>query len=138
MEVRPYRRFFQAPCKFDSERTALVFPATVLEQRLAEADSARLRSLEAQAQARDDFSLVFRLRRNLRTSLLPEAASGDEVAKLLSMHRRTLNRRQAPVGRTTMDENDREWGRWWKGGPGLCDNFRGLAIARRSTFLWWF
>ncbi len=99
-DVGPYRRFFQAPCRFDSERTALVFPASVLDHRLAGADPQQLRILEAQAQARDDFSLVFRLRRTLRTLLVAEAASGDEVAKLLSMHRRTLNRRLKAEGTT--------------------------------------
>ena len=98
--VAPYRRFFRAPCKFDSERTALVFPAAVLERKLAGADSSRLRVLETQAQARSDFGLVFRLRRTLRTMLVAEAASGDEVAKLLSMHRRTLNRRLKAEGTT--------------------------------------
>ena len=99
-DIGPYRRFFQAPCRFDSERTALVFPASVLEHRLADADSDRLKILEAQAQARDDFSLVFRLRRTLRTLLVAEGVSADEVAKLLSMHRRTLNRRLKAEGTT--------------------------------------
>lgn len=99
-DVGLYRRFFQAPCRFDSERSALLFPAPVLEQRLAGADSGQLRILEAQARARDDFSLVFRLRRTLRTLLVAQAASGDEVAKLLSMHRRTLNRRLKAEGTT--------------------------------------
>lgn len=34
-----YRRLFQAPCRFDSERTALLFPAPMLEQTLSDADS---------------------------------------------------------------------------------------------------
>ena len=99
-DVGLYRRFFQAPCRFDSERSALLFPAPVLERRLTDADSGQLRILEAQAQARDDFSLVFRLRRTLRTLLVAQAASGDEVARLLSMHRRTLNRRLQAEGTT--------------------------------------
>jgi AraC-like DNA-binding protein len=99
-DVGPYRRFFQAPCRFDSERTALVFPATMLEQRIPGADPKQFRILEAQAQARADFGLVFRLRRTLGVLLLAEAASGDEVAKLLAMHRRTLNRRLKAEGTT--------------------------------------
>jgi AraC-like DNA-binding protein len=102
-DAGPYRRFFQAPCRFDSERTALVFPAAMLEQRIPGADPRQLRILETQAQARSDFGLVFRLRRTLGVLLLAEAASGDEVAKLLSMHRRTLNRRLKAEGTTFKD-----------------------------------
>ena len=99
-DVGPHRRFFQAPCRFDSERTAFLFPAQSLEHRLAGADPEQFRILEAQADARNDLALVFQLRRALRTLLLSEAASGDEVAKLLSMHRRTLNRRLKAEGTT--------------------------------------
>jgi AraC-like DNA-binding protein len=100
LDPGPYRRFFQAPCRFDCEQTALIFPAVMLERRLMDADPRQFRSLEAQAQARADFSLVFRLRRTLGTLLLARAASGDEVAKLLSMHHRTLNRRLRAEGTT--------------------------------------
>jgi hypothetical protein len=82
-DVVPYRRFFQAPCRFDSERTALVFPGSMLEQKIPGVDPKQFRILEAQAHARADFGLVFRLRRTLGVLLLAEAASGDEVAKLL-------------------------------------------------------
>jgi hypothetical protein len=37
-DVGPYRRFFQAPCRFDSERTAMLFPSSVLERPMPEAD----------------------------------------------------------------------------------------------------
>lgn len=97
---RPYRRAFQAPCRFNAERTALVFPASVLDHRLASADPEQLRILEAQADARDDFGLVFRLRRSLRILLLAQNVSGDQVARLLLMHRRTLNRRLMAEGTT--------------------------------------
>jgi len=95
-----YRRAFQAPCQFNAERTALAFPASVLDHRLAGADPAQLRILEAEARARDDFGVAFRLRRTLRILLLAQAASGDQVAKLLLMHRRTLNRRLKAEGTT--------------------------------------
>jgi hypothetical protein len=44
--------------------------------------------------------VVFRLRRTLRIMLLAQGASGDEVARLLSMHHRTLNRRLKAEGTT--------------------------------------
>lgn len=96
----PYRRVFQAPCRFNAERTALEFPADVLDHRLASADPEQFRILEAQAHARDDFGLAFRLRRSLGVLLLAQAASGDQVAKLLLMHRRTLSRRLKAEGTT--------------------------------------
>ncbi len=58
-DVGPYRRFFQAPCRFDCEWTALVFPATILDRRLASADPKQFRILEVQAQARADFGRGF-------------------------------------------------------------------------------
>jgi AraC-like DNA-binding protein len=72
----------------------------MLKRRLMDADPKQLQILEAQAQARTDFGLVFRLRRTLSTLLLAKAATGDEVAKLLSMHHRTLNRRLRAEGTT--------------------------------------
>jgi AraC-like DNA-binding protein len=99
-DVSPYRRAFQAPCQFNAERTALVFPTSVLDHDLVGADPEQLRILEARAHARDDLSVVFRLRRSLRILLLGQGASGDEVARLLSMHHRTLNRRLKAEGTT--------------------------------------
>ena len=99
-DLGPYRSAFQAPCQFNAERTALVFPASVLDHGLVGADPEQLRILEAQAHARDDLSVVFRLRRTLRILLLAQGASGDEVARLLSMHHRTLNRRLKAEGTT--------------------------------------
>ena len=96
----PYRRFFQTECRFDSERTALLFPAALLKLRLPKADPKRIRDLQREAHARDDFGLVFRLRRSLRTLLLSQAASGDEVARQLSMHRRTMERHLKSEGTT--------------------------------------
>jgi AraC-like DNA-binding protein len=96
----PYRRAFQAPCRFNAEQTALEFPAVLLDQRLSGADPEQFRILEAQAHARTDYDVVFRLRSSLRILLLAQAASGDQVAKLLSMHRRTLNRRLKAEGTT--------------------------------------
>ena len=99
-DAGPYRRAFQAPCQFDAERTALVLPASVLDRRLPGADPQQLGILEAQAHARDDVGVVFRLRRTLRILLLAQGASGDQVARLLSMHHRTLSRRLKAEGTT--------------------------------------
>jgi AraC-like DNA-binding protein len=77
----------------------MFFPAHLLERPMPEADPARLRSLEKRARA-IDIDLVSQLRRALRTLLLGGKRSGDEVAGILSMHRRTLNRRLQAQGTT--------------------------------------
>jgi AraC-like DNA-binding protein len=99
-DVGLFRRSFEAPCQFNAERTALVLPANVLDHRLQGADSEQFQILEAQAHARDDFGVGFRLRRTLRILLLAQGASGDQVARLLLMHHRTLNRRLKAEGTT--------------------------------------
>lgn len=95
-DLRPYRRFFEAPLHFDAERTALLFPATWLERRTAGADPIRFRELESRVdtlEQRASADLVAGLRRMLRLTLLAGGGSVDEVAERLSLHRRTLNRR---------------------------------------------
>ena len=98
-DVGLYRRFFQAPCRFDSEQTAIFFPASVLGRAMPQADPKRLRQLEQQAQA-IGIELIAQLRRALRTLLLSGKRTGNELAQMLSMHRRTLNRRLEAQGTT--------------------------------------
>ncbi|HVN90211.1 MAG TPA: AraC family transcriptional regulator [Candidatus Binataceae bacterium] len=95
----PYRRFFQAPCRFDSEQSVMLLPAHLLKRRMPEADSERFKECEAKAQAAG-IELQIQLRRALRGLLLAGRSSGDEVAGILSMHRRTLNRRLKEEGVT--------------------------------------
>jgi AraC-like DNA-binding protein len=99
-DVSPYRGFFQAPCRFNSDRTAIVFPARMLDHRLPTANAEKLRILEIQARSRHDPSVVACVRRTLRVLLLGEGVSADQVARDLAMHRRTLNRRLKAEGTT--------------------------------------
>ena len=99
-DVRLYRRACQAPCQFNAERTTLEFPASVLDHRLAGADPQKLRILEAQAHARGELRPDFSSPPHLANLALAQGVSGDQVAKLLSMHRRTLNRRLQTEGTT--------------------------------------
>ena len=99
----PYRKFFRAPVRFDADQTVLVFPASVLAQKLERADAALLRVASAEVRALDaraDVDLPQRLRRVLRALLTSGRGSRDEVARLVAMHRRTLNRRLAAHGTT--------------------------------------
>jgi AraC-like DNA-binding protein len=98
--VSVYRRFFRAPCRFDRERTAIFFPAALLDRRMPEANPERLKTLERQVLIVGKDELLFRLRRALRILLLSGKSSGQEVAALLQLHRRTLNRRLHDQGVT--------------------------------------
>jgi AraC-like DNA-binding protein len=99
--LEPYRRHFQAPVRFNQESATLVFPADDLKRRVAGADPMlramledRLRQLRADAGA--DFSND--IRRLLRTRLMEGCCSAEDIADLLSMHRRTLSRRLRDSG----------------------------------------
>jgi AraC-like DNA-binding protein len=107
IDTRPYIEAFQAPCRFNADRMALVFSRRELDRRLADADGEKLRVLEQQARAGGDQSLILSVRRSLRTLLFGRVASVDQVARLLHMHRRTLNRRlkaEATTFKKLLDE----------------------------------
>jgi len=99
-DVGAYRRFFRAPCRFDSERTAIFFSSYFLDKPLPEANAERLKRLELHAQKIANPDVVPRLRRALRTQLADGRFSGEEVAKRLFFHRRTLSRRLRTEGTT--------------------------------------
>lgn len=105
-DASPYRRLFRCPVRFNAELNALRFPSDWLARPLPDADPQRLRSLEAQANALPQPDLIEKLRRSLRVLLLNRVASGDAVAELLAMHRRTLNRRLEALGTTFRDVLD--------------------------------
>jgi len=98
-----YRQYFRAAVRFDADETALVFPARVLAQKIERADSALLRILSAEVDALEskvDVDLPQRLRRVLRGLLTSGRGSRDDVARVVAMHRRTLNRRLEAQGTT--------------------------------------
>lgn len=99
-DAGPYRRLFRCRVRFDSELNALRFPAEWLERPVASGDAGVLRVLERQASALAQPDLVEKLRRSLRVLLLQRVVSGDAVADMLAMHRRTLNRRLQAQGTT--------------------------------------
>ena len=92
VDVGVYRRFFRVPCRFDRERTAIFFPTTLLNKPMPEANRERLKTLEQQVLIVGKSELLSRLRRALRILLLSGRASAQEVASLLFLNRRTLNR----------------------------------------------
>jgi AraC-like DNA-binding protein len=92
----PFRRFFGAPPRFNAERAALVFPASLLKRPIPGADAAVRRAAEALAahlERESSRAVGPAVRRALRALLVSGHASEDSVAAAFSMHRRTLNRR---------------------------------------------
>jgi AraC-like DNA-binding protein len=102
-ELAPFRRFFQAPLSFDATDNSLVFAATWLSCPLPAVDPELNRLLREklaalESQYRDEFPE--QVRSLLMTGLLTDHGSAEQVAKLLSMHSRTLHRRLAASGTT--------------------------------------
>jgi len=105
-DPRPWRRCFGAPVLFDADRTEIAFPARWLSRRPPGADAALHRRLEAQVrelESRAANDLVAGLRRALRTRLLGGKVSVGEVARMLAIHRRTLNRRMETLNTSVHD-----------------------------------
>lgn len=99
----PYRRFFRAPVLFDQEEAMLVFSSSWLKQRLATSDPEARSALESRIREVDAASpsdSADELRRNLRSELMKGRTTAAQMARRLSMDRRTLNRRLGEVGTT--------------------------------------
>jgi AraC-like DNA-binding protein len=96
----PYRQLFRCPVRFNAEVNVLRFPSHWLARPVQGCDAQLLRQLEAQANTLVPSDLVERLRRSLRVLLLNRVVSGDAVAEMLAVHRRTLNRRLQVLGTT--------------------------------------
>jgi AraC-like DNA-binding protein len=92
---RPTQKFFRAPLRFDSDESALIFEKRWLDQRMPPVDPLVRQQVEAAARERraailGDLPAV--LRRILRKQLIIGNCSMDQVAALLGVHRRTLDR----------------------------------------------
>jgi AraC-like DNA-binding protein len=109
-DIRPYRRFFEAPVRFDAARAALVFPCDMLRCAVHDADPAVYRELTervADLEAAGGGDLLFQVRRVLRNLLLSGGGNIDSVARAFDMNKRTLNRRLRERGlsfRELLDE----------------------------------
>jgi AraC-like DNA-binding protein len=100
-DLAPFHRFFQVPLRFGSDSNSLVFAANWLSHPLPAVEPELDRLLRNQIEAleahhADDFPET--VRSILRTALLADQGSADQVATLLSMHSRTLHRRLVASG----------------------------------------
>lgn len=99
--LRSFQKFFQAPLRFDSDESSVVFERSWLDAPLPPVDPAERLAIEraarvARAAVLADFPAF--VRRLMRKQLLLGRYSMDEIAALLSIHRRTLHRRLAEHG----------------------------------------
>jgi len=92
---RPAQKFFHAPLRFDSDESAVVFETRWLDQRLPAVDPLVRQQVEAVARAGRAAilsDLPATIRRILRKQLIIGDCSMDQVAAMLGIHRRTLDR----------------------------------------------
>jgi AraC-like DNA-binding protein len=95
-----YRNMFKCVPRFNCEFNAFRFPSYWLDCPVEGADPEQRRIALAQVRAFDPGLLIQHVYRSLRTLLLSGKTSGDDLAQMLSMHRRTLNRRLRDLGTT--------------------------------------
>jgi AraC-like DNA-binding protein len=103
VDVRPYKRFFRAPLRFDATHNALLFPAKWLSQPLPQANADLRRHLQDEAariNAHHGIAFVDKVRRAARAALVTRSCSADAVATSFAMQRRTLSRRLKAEGTT--------------------------------------
>jgi AraC-like DNA-binding protein len=92
---RLFQKFFRAPVHFDSDESSLVFARQWLDKPLPPVDPERRAFLETEVRRQHetmlaDFPAI--VRRIARKQLLLGNFTMDDVAAILSMHRRTLDR----------------------------------------------
>jgi len=85
---------------FNSEICALRFPAHWMMRSVEGADPERLRIAQEQAERATPPKPLQQVHRAVRAMLLQGHHAGDDVARMLAMHRRTLNRRLKAEGTT--------------------------------------
>ncbi len=95
-DVGPFRRFFRVPLRFDAEEYSLLFSARFLKRRLPGIDDALRGMLQGQIDSlehryRNDFPA--QVRALLHTAILTGQVKANQVAALVGMHSRTMNRR---------------------------------------------
>jgi AraC-like DNA-binding protein len=99
-DIAQHRAFFKVLPRFDAEFCALRFPATDLALPIADADPVAYRRAETRARNSASPDFLQQAYRGLRRLMLENRHSGDDLAQLLAMHRRTLNRRLKSEGTT--------------------------------------
>lgn len=99
-DLAPYRALFKVTPRFNAEYSALRIRAQDLALPIAGADPRLFAAMEDRLHAAGPEDFLQRVYRGLRRLMLEDHHSGDDLAQLLSLHRRTLNRRLREAGTT--------------------------------------
>ncbi len=99
-DVAQHRAFFRVAPRFDAESSVLRFPARDLARAVPNADPQAFRRCEQAARKVGAPEFMQQVYRGLRRLMLENRHSGDDLAQLLAIHRRTLNRRLKAEGTT--------------------------------------
>jgi len=99
-DVAQYRAFFKVVPRFDAECSVLRFPARDLARKVPAADPETHHRCEQLVRSAGAPEFMQQVYRGLRRLMLDNRHSGDDLAQMLSMHRRTLNRRLKAGGTT--------------------------------------
>lgn len=105
-DIGPYRRFFRARLRFNTESSMIHFPSSFENFPVPSANEPLYRMLKARLSASGQDDLLVRLRRMIRVALLFGLTSGDEVSSAMGLNRRTFNRRLEEYGVTFSDTLD--------------------------------
>jgi AraC-like DNA-binding protein len=142
-DLRPFRRFFDAPLRFDADMHAVVFNSRWLSHELPAVDPElqRLLSREvARLEQTHGDNFPDQIRTVLRSSLSTGTVSAESVAGLFSMHPRTLARRLEGFGtglRELLDETRHDAAREMLAHTSLdvSQIAESLGYARTSVFI---
>jgi AraC-like DNA-binding protein len=99
-DVTPYRQLFKVTPRFDAEFAAVRFADHWMKRPVDGADPQKLARALERFNDMERGDLVHGVFRAMRVLLLHGNTSGDDLARMLSMHRRTLNRRLESHGTT--------------------------------------
>jgi len=91
----PYRKLFSCPVQFDRDEYALVFPARFLRQKIATSDEEMSETLQRYLkimEAHYPTDTLGKINYLMERALTFGNCSADNIALMLSMHRRTLHR----------------------------------------------
>ena len=100
-DLQPYRRYFGVTPTFDAAEYAVVFEASWLDRPMPEGDPELIRLLQQHIlalEAKHEGNLVAQVRAVLRSAILAGHAGEEQIAALLSLHKRTMHRRLVAEG----------------------------------------
>lgn len=106
-DTTPYKRFFKAPIRFDSEFNAIAFPTSCLELTPVRTDPLLYAFLKEEVKrqiSNQPQSIGQKIRPVLRRLLIGQTCTLADVAAQLGLHSRTLNRRLRAEGTTYQAE----------------------------------